>query len=224
MIKGGDNIANYLITHYKGIYRIKTEYDILSNQFPRKLDGTLEDIDCYINCYNNVRIFYFGRNTLQAYIPSLIRGHNIIKSINENFGQDIIFDIEETDSEVLFKFNTKYDNKIIPLLKPKTSGASISPFSSKNLPRNKDYKIPDEDFVKYKNIVSKIPREHILTITHTTNKYLKSLVTKKNTWEDIKADMALKELKGKEYIHSIGKWDEYIQYLKENLLFENYRK
>ena len=162
-------------------------------------------------------MFYYGRNLLQAYIPSLGRGHNIIKYINDNFEQDVIFDIEETDSEVLFKFNTKYDEKIIPLLKPKTSGANISPFSSKNLPKNKDYKIPDEEFVTYKNIVDKIPQERILILTHMTNKFIKSLVTKKNTWEDIKADMALKGLKGKEYIHSIGKWNDYISYLEENI-------
>ena len=162
-------------------------------------------------------MFYYGRNILQAYIPSIIRGHNIIKYINDNFGQDVIFDIEETSQEVLFKFNTKHDEKIIPLLKPRTSGSNRSPYSSKNLPKNKDYKIPDREFVTYKNIVAKIPRERILSITHITNHYLKSLVTKKNTWEDIKADMALKGLKGKEYIHSIGKWDEYTDYLQKEL-------
>ena len=161
-------------------------------------------------------IFYVCRNTLQAYIPSLGRGHNIIKYINENIGQDIIYDIEETDSEVLFKFNTKYDNQIIPLLKPRTSGASISPFSSRNLPKT-SYKIPDEEFVAYKNIVSKIPKERILDITHMTNNYLKSLATKKNKWEDIKADMIAKGLKGKEYIHSIGKWNDYIDYLRKEI-------
>lgn len=101
------------------------------------------------------------------------------------------------------------------MLKPKTSGSNISPFSSKNLPQNKDYKIPDEDLVKYKSIVSKIPKERILDITHTTQKYIKSLVTKSNTWDDIKSDMALKGLKGKEYIHSIGAWDKYIDYLRK---------
>ena len=118
---------------------------------------------------------------------------------------------------MLFKFHPKNDDKIIPLLKPKTSGSNISPFSSKNLPRNKDYKIPDDEIIKYKNIVAKIPRERILDLTHKTNNYLQSLVTKKNTWEDIKADMALKGLKGKEYIHSIGKWNEYIAYLEKEL-------
>ena len=89
-------IANYLITHYKGVYRLKTPYDLSTNQFPRKLDGTYEDMNIYISCQHDMKIFYYGRNTLQAYIPSLIRGHNIIKAINENFGQDKIFNIEDS--------------------------------------------------------------------------------------------------------------------------------
>ena len=161
-------------------------------------------------------MFYYGSSILQAYIPSLIRGHNVIKVINEFQHEGIIFDIEETSQEILFKFHYKDSDKIIPLLKPKTSGANISPFSSKNLPRNKDYKIPDEEFSAYKEIVAKIPSERILTLTHSTNHYLKSLATKKNTWDNIRADMKLKGLKGKEYIHSIGKWDEYIKYLQKD--------
>ena len=100
-------------------------------------------------------------------------------------------------------------------LRPKTGGSNISPFSSKNLPKNKAYKIPDEDLVAYKSIVGDIGQKQIITLTHMLNSYLKSLVTKRNTWEDIKADMALKGLSGKNYIHSIGKWEEYINYLKK---------
>lgn len=150
---------------------------------------------------------------MQAYVPSLGRGNNIIKAIQE-IDPSIIFDIEKTDAEILFKFKYVNSDKIIPLLKPKTSGAGISPFSNKNLPKN-DYKIPDEDLVMYKNIVAKIPQERILTLTHSTNSFIKSLATKKNPMENIKAEMKLKGLKGKEYIHSIGKWTEYISYLKE---------
>ena len=211
-----NNIANYLVSHYKGVYRIKAPYDS-KNQFPRKLNGTFEDIDCYIDCQFGNKIFYYGRNKLHGYIPSIGRGRNIIKHINENFGSEIIFNIEETDEEVLFLFSTKDADKIIPLLKPKTSGANISPFSSKNLPKNKNYKIPDENLIAYKNIVAKISPESILTLTHRTNDYLKSLATKKKTWEDIKADMALRGLKGKEYIHSIGKWNDYVNYLEKEL-------
>lgn len=202
---------------FKGKYRLKVEYDKQTNDFPRKLNGTYEDIDVYIDCQHGNRVFYYGKSVLQAYIPSIGRGHNIIKAINEQFGQDVLFNIEETDSEILFRFHYKDSDKIIPLLKPKTNGANISPFSSKNLPKNKDYKIPDENLIAYKNIVAKIPPERILNLTHSTNNFIKSLVTKKNTWEDIKSDMKLKGLKGKEYIHSIGEWDNYINYLNNNL-------
>lgn len=103
------------------------------------------------------------------------------------------------------------------MLKPKTSGSNISPFSSKNLPLNKDFKIPDEDLNLYKEIVAKISQERILDLTHSTNSFIKSLATKKNPIENIKTDMKLKGLKGKEYIYSIGEWDKYIKFLKENL-------
>lgn len=211
-------ISNYLISHYKGMYRIKCEYDESKNQFPRKLDGTYEDIDCYIDCYKNIKIFYYGKSVLEAYIPSVGRGNNIIKSIAEEFGNDIIFDIQKTDGEVIFKYKAKDMYKLERYLKPKTSGSNISPFSSKNLPKNKDYKIPNEDLMVYKNIIDKIGKNRIIELTHMTNSYLKSLVTKKNTWEEIKADMALKGLSGKNYIHLIGKWNDYIKYLKEELV------
>lgn len=208
--------TSYLTDKFKGKYRLKVPIDKTINDFSRKLNGTYEDIDMYIDCQHGNKVFHFGGSILQAYVPSLIRGHNIIKSINE-INSDLIFDIEETSQEILFKFHYKDSDKIIPLLKPKTSGANISPFSSKNLPRNKDYKIPDEEFSIYKEIVAKIPPERILTLTHSTNHYLKSLATKKNTWDSIRADMKLKGLKGKEYIHSIGKWSEYIKYLRKEI-------
>ena len=125
--------------------------------------------------------------------------------------------IEETDAEILFKFKYSNSDKIIPLLKPKTNGASISPFSSKNLPRNKGYKIPDEELQSYKNILANIPKNERLSIGIITNNFIKTLATKRNPMENIKADMKLKGLKGKEYIHSIGQWEKYMKYLKENV-------
>lgn len=56
-----------------------------------------------------------------------------------------------------------------------------------------------------------------LTVNVIQNSFIKSLVSKKHPLSEIKADMRLKGLRGKEYIHSIGKWDKYIKYLKENL-------
>lgn len=246
---------SFLIDKFKGKYKLLTPYDLSTNDFPRKLNGTLEDIDVYIDCKNDIKIFYYGkRGMLEVYIPSIGRGRNIIKSIYTEFVDDIkntpyciitekenedgeiikttsynyeslykdeklnniISDICETDIEMFFKFHyTKMDD-FEKYFKPKTSAADRSPFSVKNLPKTK-YNIPNEDFVAYKNIVSKIPPENVLTITHSTNNFIKSLVNKKKSLDDIKSDMRLKGLKGKEYIHSIGYWNQYIKYLEKNL-------
>ena len=207
---------SYLIDKFKGIYRLKAPIDRSTNDFPRKPNGQYEDIDVYIDCQYGNQIFHYSGSYLQAYIPSLGRGHNVLKVI-QSLGDNLISDIQETDSEVLFKFKYVDSNKIIPLLKPKTSVQNIITFSSKNLPRKKYYRIPDEDLYAYKEIVAGIPSERILALSHTTNNFIKTLATKKNPIERIKADMKLKGLKGKEYIHSIGKWDKYIKYLKENI-------
>ena len=98
----------------------------------------------------------------------------------------------------------------------KSWGANVSPFSTRNIPKA-DYAIPDEEFALYKQLIENIPQNQRLAIPHTTKSFLQSLATKRRTWEDIKADMTLKGLKNKEYIHSIGKWHEYIKYLKEHL-------
>ena len=207
---------NYLIKKYKGVYRLRAPIDQRKNDFPREIDNKYAENDCYIDCLHGNKITYHGKSILQAYIPSLIRGHNILKAINE-INSSIIFDIEETDEEVLFKFKYVDSDKIIPLLKPRTLGANISPFSTRNLPKNKDYKIPDEDLNLYKEIVAKIPPERILVLTHITNSYIKTLVNRRNTMDKIRADMKLKGLSGKNYIHSIGKWKDYIKYMEKNL-------
>ena len=204
---------SYLIDKFKGKYRLKVPYDLQTNSFPKKLNGNFEDADCYIDCQYGNQVFHYGGNILQAYIPSLIRGHKIINSIDPEF----IFDIEETDGEVLFQFKYSQADKIIPLLKPKTNGANISPFSSKNLPRNKDYKIPDEELQSYKDLVANTPKNKRLGIGIITNNFIKTLATKKNPMENIKEDMKLKGLKGKEYIHAIGRWKDFVKFLETTL-------
>lgn len=92
-----------------------------------------------------------------AYIPSIGRGRNIIQKIQET-NPSIIYNIEETDEEILFEFKYVNSDKIIPLLKPRTNGANISPFSSKNLPRNNEYRIPDEALGEYKGIIQNVPK------------------------------------------------------------------
>lgn len=143
------------------------------------------------------------------------RGNNIIKAIQQ-INPNIILYTQKGDSEVIFRFKYSDSDQVIPLLKPRTSGASISPFSSKNLPKS-NYTIPESDLTEYKSVISDVPKNELLSICHTSNNFIKTLITKQNPIENIKADMKLKGLKGKEYIHSIGQWGNYINYLRKEL-------
>lgn len=201
---------------YKGKYRLRTPIDKSTNMFPREYNGQFAENDVYIDCQHKVTISSFGHGILECYIPSIGRGHNIVKAIQSELGDKVINNIVETDEEVIFQFHSKYMEQLESYLKPKTSGADISPFSSRNLPKSK-YNIPDEDLVIYKEIVSKIPKNELISLVHTTNKFLETYTKKNLKGVDIKADMALKGLKDKDYIHSIGAWDKYIEYLKKNI-------
>lgn len=213
-------MANYLFSHYKGIYRIMCPYDESTNQFSRKTDGGFEDIDCYIKCRNGIQIFYYGSKLLEVYIPGVRRGKNILRVMEENGSGDILMDVHITDGEVYFKFKTKNMPIMEKYLNPIKNCAERSPFSARNLPHS-DYKIPSEDLLGYKEITANLPFESIIKLSHISKSYLKSLSTKTNTYEIICSDMKKKMMKPKEYIHSIGKWNEYIEYLKK--IFSNER-
>lgn len=218
-------MANYLLK-YKGKYRILPELDQNTNDFPRNEDGSIEDIDIYIACQYGNKIFSYGSINnkkdvwLQAYIPSIGRGHNIVKALNK---QKIEYDnYVETDEEVEFIFKAKDIDTVAELMKVKTSGASISPFSNKNLPKSK-IEIPSEDIAKYKEITGVVPKGDLLSIHRVTTSFLEDVLQKifkkKNKEFDYKSDMKTLSLsrQTKEYIYTKGLWEEYLDYLKENL-------
>jgi hypothetical protein len=128
----------------------------------------------------------------------------------------LIYDIIETDEEVLFKFHWEKMKDFEKYFKPKTSAADRSPFSTKNLPKS-DYEIPEEDQLKYKEVAAKLPKEDILKLGHMTNNYIKTLANKKNKLEAIKDDMKKHCMRNKEYIHFIGKWEDYLKYLEKEI-------
>lgn len=207
------------------------EIDQNTNDFPRDETGKIEENDVYIQCSKNCKVYHYGKSVLVAYIPSLGRGHNILLSIaKDKLGiedridyeelyrklekENTVFDIVENDSEIEFKFNAKNIEYIMQYLNPKTSGCNISPFSTRNLPKS-DYKIPDEDLVVYNKIMAEKYSERFLDIRYITNNFLKSISNKQCNEEKIKADMKLKCMKPKQYIHFIGKWNEYLKALNE---------
>ena len=220
-------MANYIM-RYKGKYRLKVELDQNTNDFVRDEDGAIEDIDVYIDCSNGNKIFLYGHinNTrpvwLQAYIPSTIRGRNITKALKE---KDVEFvDYRENDEEAEFKFKASDIEIVAQLMKAKTSGASISPFSTKNLPKS-DVEIPTDEIARYKEITSVIPKGDLLFIHKTTIDFMDEILEKslRRTTKDrkfsYKNDMKKSKMarQSKEYIWTKGLWEEYLEYLKKEI-------
>lgn len=192
-----------------------------------------DDIDvAYDICQHVLNIDYL--TTLVAYIPSIGRGHNILKAIANDIGlpeyktyeelykaledEGTVRSIMENDKEIEFKFHARKLEYIASFLKPATAGSDISPFSTKNLPKC-DYPIPDEDLAEYNAILDSMDNKDYLLVSRVTDAFLTNKLQKSKQYRtiDLKKDMKKKCLKTKEYIHSLGEWDKYIKYLKENI-------
>lgn len=219
-------MANHYMMKYKGIYRVLAELDQQTNDLPRDANGNVsEDVELYIDCQYGNRITEWGHDTngrmlLSAYIPSIGRGRNIKKAMD---AQGIPYmDYNESDIEVWFKFKAKDIEPIATLLKAKTFGANISPFSVKNLPKA-NVEIPSEEIERYKAVTAEVEKGDLLIIHKITTSFLTTVFTRKYKANDksfsYQADMR-KLMMGrmaKEYIWTKGMWEEYLVYLKKKI-------
>lgn len=218
-------MPNYLL-RYKGRYRILTEICTDTMDFPREVDGSYCDNDLYISCsYGNKITTYGHRGSakevwLTAYIPSIGRGHNVKKYLDAN---KIPYEgYMESDSEVWFCFKSKDIDTLATLLHAKTSGAGISPFSSRNLPKSTT-QIPTVEIERYKEITEEVKKEDLLIIHKFTNTFLTAVVEKRCKKNDpmfsLQADMRKQMLgrQSKEYIYVNGYWDEYLAYMRKSI-------
>lgn len=216
-------MADYM-TRYKGKYRLLAEIDNSTNDFPRDSDGGISDsVGVYITCSNGNKIYSYGKNSsnrmqLGAYIPSLTRGRNIKKELTK---LKIPFDnYDESSCEVMFTFPATEIDTVAKLLKAKVSGASISPFSNKNLPKS-NAKLPDEEVQKYKDMTSKLHDGDWLIIKDINKKFMDEVLAKKlrekgkrkpfDYRSDQKAMMLTKDTKM--YIYAKGLYEDYLNYL-----------
>ena len=68
---------SWYLKKYVGTYRVKAEYDVATNDFPRNEDGSIDSTfeDIYIDCANGCKIMHYESRgsmaLLQAYIPSI---------------------------------------------------------------------------------------------------------------------------------------------------------
>ncbi len=231
---------NYYLSKYVDKFRVKSEIDQNTNDFCRDIHGQLcNNSDIYIKCACGVKIFHYGGDMLDVYVPSIGRGHNILLEIARRQGisyedrnylriykelkeSKIVIYIEENDIELIFRIKDKNLESIIDILKPQTSGASISPFSPKNLPQGKGdnkYQYTPTQIIEYEEIINDIPKEDKLIIGQLNNQFLKDILSKKLRQDlpHIKADMKKKMLKTRDYIYLMGYEKEYLNYIKEKI-------
>lgn len=212
-------MANYLM-RYKGTYRILPELDLETNSFPVDCDDVRDEDMVYIPCHQDSKIMYWGNGILIAYIPSTIRGKNIKKAMKKD--KIDFFDYDESAEEATFKFKAKDIDAVAELMKAKTYGANISPFSSRNLPKTK-IEIPVEEMAKYKDISSKVKKGDTLFIKDVNSRFLTEILAKKCRKQDknfdVKSDMRQRKLgrQTKEYIYVKGMFDDYLKYLDEEI-------
>lgn len=223
-------MANHYLMKYKGTYRILPELDQNTHDVPRDKRGEIMEgyDDIYIACQNGNKIYTYGHMNgnskvvwLVAYIPSIGRGRNIKKVLDEQHIEYVEY--RESDMEVEFRFKAKDIDTIATLLKAKTSGANISPFSVKNLPKAKDVKIPSNEIERYKAIAARVNKSDLLIIHKITTAFLTSVIEKKCKKKDkpfdVKSDMkkCLMSRQIKEYIWTKGFWDEFLSYFEKEI-------
>jgi hypothetical protein len=214
------------LNKYKGKYRVKAHYDLSTNDFIRDSEGNLDNdfADFYLSGRSGIEIKHGYGSELACYIPKLTLGNNILKSYYdatiadhgkksvEHISKELIdkgfaTEVDIMDCEVMFTFNAKYLDTLAPIVKLKTAGSTISPFSTRNLPKA-PYNIPKKDMDKYKKAKGELTG---LQIGRLQDEFIKKRLDK-----NFKSEMKKEMLKATQYIHKIGKWDEYCEYIKES--------
>ena len=222
--------SNYLYSHYKGKYRVLAEYDWDTNDFPRNEQGNIDEDfnDFYIPGRKNVRIVHAGGNILGCYIFSNTLGRNILANIYEKecnktspkkmdkigellISENIIEEITIYDGEILFTFKAKHLDDWAKIFKLKTSGANISPLSTKNLPKS-NYIINKNDEKEYDKLFDNLDKTQKMQVAKRATATITSKFTKKQ-----RAEMKQLCMKPKQYIHYIGKWDKLIDEVKKEI-------
>lgn len=223
-------MSDYLFSHYKGKYRVLADYDLETNDFPRDEKGNIDSDfnDFYIPGKKGVQIRHAGRDKLGCYIFSIGIGRNILtdiykkesthspskklETLMENMVKEkIIEDYTLYDGEILFIFKAEHLQDWDKIFKLKTSGAKISPLSTKNLPKS-DYIIDEEDEKKYNDIVSTLTKNEKLSVPRRAIGNITDKLSKKN-----KQEMKQLNMKPKQYLHYKGMWDKVLKELQKEI-------
>lgn len=220
-MKQNSNIINYMYRYlekYTGKYRVLAYYDVDTKDFPRDSNGEIDSSfdDLYIPCKKGIITHTyddFDNLTLCIYDKRPSVAKSIFEEIIKKY-PDIDAQLVLSGNDSFIYFYDKDINKIASIVKPKTSGAKIKWNDSRNLPKI-EYSIPEEDNKKLVNAIKKLSRTQKMQLIKSCNsEFLDKISTAKF---NAKIECKKSRLSPKEYIHSIGKWDSYIRFIKKKM-------
>lgn len=214
-----DNRMFRYLEKYVGTYRVVAEYDQRTGDFPRNETGGIDESfdDQYIPCKRGVIKHTCRPETLVLYVEGIGKGRNVKRDIDSKYGNKVVYEYEETSDEVLITFHENYLKKIATIVKPKTSGKDIKPYSNRNLPKAL-YEIPDEDSKKLDILVSKMDRtEKMQFIRKCVSDFDKVIQKEKGKKFDVSKERKEIKLRPKTYIHYLGMWNQFLEFVKKRV-------
>ena len=208
-MKNNNPMFRYL-EKYVGTYRVLPILT-LDNDFPRDENGDIDDDydDLYIPCAKGIIIHSYTPYLLVWYTPKIKTG----KKVKEQFEKSgiKICDYEETDGDILIWFDKSDIKKVAKIVNPKTVGKNINPLSKKNLTKQKlTYQLPESDLNDYNRLFFGLNTVEKMHFARAVNKkFIESINNPR-----FKKEKDDSGLEFKEFVHSKGMWDKYIDFIK----------
>lgn len=212
-----DYMYRYLLK-YVGKYRVEAE---IIDDFPRNKEGEIEESfdDLFIPCtYGVIKHTYAGNDILCVCMyDRQSMGIKIEKRIKEAFPQ-IEIECEAACNDYYIYFNANDIEKIATIIKPRTKGKNIDPFDmavkeikKKIITKTKNnYEIP----VKDQNALYSITRS--MTDRSAKMKFFKTYSSRYIEKIGREVDFNKSPLKIKQFIHSIGEWNNYVDFIQKS--------
>lgn len=197
---------------YVGTYRVKAEYDWFTNDFPRNENSGIEDSfeDLYIPCSKGViKHTYLGNDILAlCFYDKAKTGLTVFESLQKKYPK-LEMELDDDTPDVFIYFQADDIKKIATIVKPKTAGAKINPFSDKNLPKMA-YKIPSKNLTELYAITHDLNRIDTMQFFRQVNKDYIAKMPKA-----LKQEIKSTRLGQKEFFHYKGLWADYMKYVKK---------
>ena len=214
-----DYMYRYIVK-FVGTYRVKAELDSDTQDFPRddkgQIDASFEDL--YIPCSRGViKHTYMGNDILAVcFYDKATTAKNVYKELKNKYPKlDVELDIDGVDGFIYF--NAEDIKKVATIIKPRTSGAKIDPFSNKNLPKI-EYRIPSKEMTELYDLTKDLSKVETMQFYKKVNTdFIKGVRKLNGEKYDAKAELKKSRLGTREFIHSVGLWDKYIKYVKKEL-------